>query len=243
MINILKKTIILFGIFSFLAVPIFANILDEIDNLSPTEAVLLQEKLNKKTLEAIPVNTGGSAYFQFINPDQLNNTFSGSKGIRNLFGASYDFRVQQSEKVLIGGKFGAAGNFTNNMSDTNIYEDLGLYYGYGQLVIDYRLDQSKNFILNTSFGIGALIGGYNYGKTDENTKISYSTYRWGIGLLSTVAIDAAWIADNGWGGGLGIGYTLGKIANLRRTFENGDSSAPEIDISGWTVRFFGSKYF
>lgn len=48
---------------------------------------------------------------------------------------------------------------------------------------------------------------------------------------------------NGWGGGVGLGYFSGKLSDLHRKIETSDSSAPELDVSGITLRFSGTKYF
>ena len=239
----IKKIILGVMVIGMLGTVGFSNLLEELDKLSPEEAVQFQELLLQKSIESVPGSFGGGLYFQNVNPSALNNAFPGADSISTLYGVGGRYMTPINDSILVGGKFTAAGNFTNNQSSSNIFEDLILAYGTTQFVIDYRMINSNNFILSSSLGFGVLMGGYEYAKTDENTPSTYSTYRWGTGLCYSLALDASWVDNNGWGGGMGLEYFSGKLDDLRRVIDTEDTAAPDLDLTGWSFKLFGSKYF
>jgi hypothetical protein len=241
--NYVKKIMLVFLAVSVLVMPVSAGLLEDVDALTPEEAVLLQEKLEKKRFEATPENTRGTGFIQLIDPAQFNNAFPGLQEIRNLYGGSFDLRMPIHEKVLIGGSFGGAGNYVFNESSSKIYEDLFLAYGNGQFVVDFLLLQSEAFILSTSAGAGIMVGGYNYTRTDDNSQTYYETNRWGNGICTSLSLDASWNVAKGWGVGMGVSSFSGKLGNMRKMLSGDDGSAPEIDLSGTTIRISGSKAF
>lgn len=225
------------------SLPSFAGIMEELDNLSPQEAATFREKLEKKADDAFWLNNGGTGFIQLINPKKLNKSFSGVRDIRTLYGGTFNLRVPVSKSLYVGGDFSGAGNFTTRESASKVYEDLVLGYGAAQFVLDYHIVKSDSFKLNTTAGAGIMIGGYNYLKTDENTQVSYNTHRFGLGLCSSLGINANWMIEDGWSFGIGTSYFWGSIDTVRRFIHSADSDAPEIDFSGMSINISGRKYF
>ncbi len=238
-----KKMILGLFVLNIFVMPVFAGLIEEVDKLSPNEALIFQEKLSQKSAETFPGNAGGTGFIQFINPDLFNSAFPGLNPIRNLYGGTFNLRMPVNERVLVGGTFGGGANFSCNESATKVYEDIVLGYGAAQLVVDYRLLRQDSFILTTSAGLGLMLGGFNYSKTDDNLKTYYSTNRWGTGFCSSLSIDANWKIEKEWGLGIGIGYFSGKLGNMRKVFNNVDSTSPDMDLTGMTFRISGNKYF
>lgn len=224
------------------ALPVFAGIMDELDNMTPQEAAQFREKLDDKADDAFMLNNGGTGFVQFVNPKELNKAF-GLKDIRSIYGGVFNYRVPVNKQFYIGGDFGGAGSFTTRETAANVYEDLYVGYGSAQFILDYHLVKEKSFKLNTTAGVGLMYGGYNYFKTDENTQTSYNTYRTGLGLCSSVGINALWQCEDGWSAGIGAGYFWGKIDSSSRIFHSADKNAPEMDFSGLSIRVSGRKYF
>ncbi|MFA5183532.1 MAG: hypothetical protein WC405_19650 [Syntrophales bacterium] len=237
------------GLFSFLVVmlfvmPVFAGLLEDVDSLTPQQAVELQKKLEQKRFEAAtPANTRISGFVQLVNPSQLTSAYSGVRNIGNLYGGAYDLRAPITDKVLIGGSFSGAGNYSFSESSPKVYEDLFLVYGSAQLVAEFRVLQVNSFILSLTPGVGVMLGGFNYSKTDDNAKLSYDTNRWGAGLCTSLALDATWKVYQDWGFGLGVSSFAGKLGGMRKILSSVDATAPEIDLTGTTIRISGSKYF
>lgn len=237
------------GLFSFLVVmlfvmPVFAGLLEDVDSLTPQQAVELQKKLEQKRFEAAtPANTRISGFVQLVNPSQLTSAYSGVRNIGNLYGGAYDLRAPITDKVLIGGSFSGAGNYSFSESSPKVYEDLFLIYGSAQLVTELRVLQVNSFILSLTPGVGVMLGGFNYSKTDDNAKLSYDTNRWGAGLCTSLALDATWKVYQDWGFGLGVSSFSGKLGGMRKILSSVDATAPEIDLTGTTIRISGSKYF
>jgi hypothetical protein len=240
---ILKKLILVFLAVNVLVIPGVAGLLEDVDNLSPAEAIEFQEKLQQKRFEATPENSRATGFVQFIKPTQLNNAFPGVGPMTNLYGGAFDMRMPITEQFLIGGSFGGAGNYVMTQSSSKVYEDLLLGYGTAQFVVDYRIFQNKTFVLSLTPGAGIILGGYNYSKTDDNTQTYYNTNRWGSGICTSLSIDATWNVYKDWGFGLGISTFSGKVGGMRKIISSVDNSAPEIDLSGTTFRISGSKYF
>ncbi len=236
---------VMLGLFavSVLVGPALAGLTEEVDKLTPKEAALFQEKLNHKVAENFPGNAGGTGFVQFINPTTFNSAFPGLNPIRNLYGGTFNFRVPVNDKFLLGGSFGGAGNYSCNESATKVYEDLTLFYGAAQFVVDYRIINNDSFILSTSAGLGLMLGGFNYAKTDDNLKSYYNTNRWGTGLCNSLSLDANWKVEKGWGFGMGVGYFSGKLGNMKKSFNGIDNTSPDIDLTGVTFRISGNKYF
>ena len=238
-----KRMVLVFLLVNLLVPSVFAGLLEDVDALTPQQAVELEKKLQQKRFEATPERSRMTGFVQLIDPAQLGNAFPGVGHIGNLYGASFDLRMPINEKVLIGGSFSGAGNYAFNQSSPKIYEDLFLVYGAAQLVMDLRLLQTGNFILSTTPGVGIMLGVFNYSKTDDNAKTSYTTNRWGSGICTSLALDASWKVHEEWGMGIGISTFSGKLANMRKILSDVDATAPEIDLTGTTIRISGSKYF
>jgi hypothetical protein len=238
-----KRLMLVFLLVNVLVPSVRAGLLEDVDKLTPQQAVELEKKLQQKKFEATPERSRMTGFIQLINPTQLGNAFPGVNHIGNLYGGSFDLRTPINDKVLIGGSFSCAGNYAFNQSSPKIYEDMFLVYGSAQLAMDFRLLQNGNFILSTTPGIGIMLGGYNYTKTDDNAKTYYLTNRWGSGICTSLALDATWKVHEEWGAGIGVSTFSGKLANMRKILSEVDATAPEIDLSGTTFRISGSKYF
>jgi hypothetical protein len=239
----IKRMMLVFLLVNLLVPSVFAGLLEDVDALTPKQAVELEKKLQQKRFEATPERSRMTGFIQLINATQLGNAFPGVNHIGNLYGGAFDLRTPISEKVLIGGSFSGAGNYAFNQSSPKVYEDLALVYGSAQLVMDFRLLQNGNFILSATPGVGIMLGGFNYSKTDDNAKTSYTTNRWGSGICTSLALDATWKVHEDWGAGIGVSTFSGKLANMRKILSDVDASAPEIDLTGTTIRISGSKYF
>ena len=116
-------------------------------------------------------------------------------------------------------------------------------YGTAQFVVDFRIFQNDIFILSTTPGVGIILGGYNYSRTDDNLQTYYNTNRWGSGLCTSLSLDATWKVYEDWGFGMGISSFSGNLGGMRKIVSTVDTSAPEIGLSGTTFRISGSKYF
>jgi len=239
----IKRMMLVFLLVNLLVPSVFAGLLEDVDKLTPQQAVELEKKLQQKRFEATPERSRMTGFIQLIDPVQLGNAFPGVNHIGNLYGGAFDLRTPINDKVLIGGSFSGAGNYAFNQSSPKVYEDLALVYGSAQFVMDFRLLQTGNFILSTTPGIGVMLGGFNYSKTDDNAKTYYNTNRWGSGICTSLSLDATWKVHKEWGIGIGVSTFSGKLANMRKIFSDVDATAPEIDLTGTTIRISGSKYF
>ncbi|MBU0630616.1 MAG: hypothetical protein KKC80_06860 [Candidatus Margulisbacteria bacterium] len=242
--NVLISICAALFVVSLLAVPVSAGLLEDVDSLTPQQAVELEKKLEQKRFEAAtPENSRISGFVQLVNPAALMSAYPGVRNIGNLYGCAYDLRAPITDKVLIGGTFSGAGNYTYGESAPKVYEDLFLVYGNAQVVMDFRLLKTENFVLSLTPGVGVMLGGFNYSRTDDNTRASYGTNRWGSGFCASLALDATWKVYQDWGFGVGVSSFSGKLANMRKIFSGVDSTAPDIDLAGTTIRISGSKYF
>ncbi len=241
--NYIKRSMLAFLALNLLLAPVYAGLLEDVDALTPEQAMEFQKKLEQKKFEAAPANIRGTGFVQFIKPTQFNNAFAAVGNMTNLYGGVFDLRHPVTEQFLIGGSFGGAGNFIQTESSPKIYEDLFLAYGTAQFVADYRIFQNETFVLSTTPGIGIILGGYGYSRTDDNAQTYYTTNRWGSGLCTSLSLDAAWKVYQDWGVGCGLSTFSGKVGGLRRVVSSVDKTAPDIDLTGATFRISGSKYF
>jgi len=240
----MQRLLLVLVLASVLVAPVSAGLLEDVDALSPEQAVELEKKLQHKRFQAAtPDNSRISGFVQLVDPAQFNNAFPGVDHIGNLYGASLELRRPLSDRVLIGGSFSGAGNYALTESSPKIFEDLFLVYGSAQLVLDLRIFQNETFVLSTTPGVGVVLGGYNYSRTDDNARTSYNTNRWGSGICTSLSLDAAWKVHEEWGFGMGVSTFSGKLANMRKVISSVDATAPEIDLTGTTIRISGSKYF
>ncbi|MFC1540647.1 hypothetical protein ACFL37_01755 [Candidatus Margulisiibacteriota bacterium] len=240
----MKKMLFVFLAVNVLLVPVYAGLLEDADALTPEQAVELEKKLQQKRFQAhTPENTRISGFVQYIEPTQFNSAYPGVSPLTNLWGGTFDLRQPINDTFLIGGSFGGAGNYVLSESSPKIYEDLFLIYGTAQLVVDYRIFQNETFVLSTTPGVGIILGGYGYSRTDDNALTYYSTNRWGSGFCTSLSLDATWKAHEDWGFGLGASSFSGKVGGLRKVVSSVDNTAPEIDLTGTTYRISGSKYF
>lgn len=228
---------------SVLVTPVSAGLLEDVDALTPEQALELEKKLEQKKFEAHTKDAGFSGFMMFIDPKQFNNNFPGVPPLTNLYGASFDLRYPLHKMFLMGWSFSGAGNYVFNESSPKVYEDLLLAYGNVQFVLELRLIKTENFILSTSAGAGGLLGFYNYSKTDDNLMTYYNTNRWGTGLSTSLSLDLCWNLQNGWGLGMGLGYFSGRLDNAHKIFSGVDASAPMVDLTGTTFKIFGRREF
>lgn len=241
--NYVKIIISVIIVLNVLAAPGISGLLEDVDQLTPEEAMQLEEKLQQKRFQAIPENSRGCGFIQYIKPKEFNNAFPNVSPMTNLYGGSFDLRYPLSRRFLIGGSFGGAGNYVITESSPKIYEDLFLAYGHAQLVLEFRVFQSEKFVLSATPGAGLMLGGYNYSRTDDNTQNYYETNRWGSGFCTSLSLDAIRKVYDGWGVGIGVSYFSGKLGDMRKILSRVDDSAPEIDLSGTTFKISGGKVF
>jgi len=240
----IKRMMLVFLALVVLVFPVSAGLLEDVDALTPEQAIELEKKLQQKRFEAnTPENSRITGFVQLVDPTQFNDAFPGVNHIGNLYGGSFDVRKPLNQRVLIGGSFSGAGNYAFTESSSKIYEDLFLIYGCAQLVMDFRIFQNETFVLSTTPGAGIMVGGYNYTRTNDNAGTYYNTNRWGSGFCTSLSLDATWKVHEDWGFGLGVSSFSGKLANMRKIISSVDDTAPEIDLTGTTIRISGSKYF
>ncbi len=237
------KKILVVLLAALLVSPVFANLVDEVDKLTPEQAEQFQKKLDQKKFEGLPANTRISGGLQTVNADAFNAAFPGLPPLHSVLVGSFDVRQPLTDKLLIGGSFSGAGNYLFHESATKVYEDLFLVVGSAQLVLEYRLVQTGNFIMSLTPGAGFMIGGYNYTKTNDNTQTYYNTNRWGSGTCTSLALDLNWKLANEWGLGFGVSAFSGKLGGMRKIFSDVDATAPEIDLTGTAFKIIGSKAF
>ncbi len=227
----------------FLVAPVFANLLDDVDKLTPEQAEQFQKKLEEKKFEGLKKDTRIGGGIQFINPVALNGAFAGLPQLHSLLCGSFDVRQPLNDKFLIGGSFGGAGNYLFSESSPKVYQDMLIMVGSAQLVVEWRPIVTNNFILSVTPGAGFMIGGFNYNKTDDNLQTTYNTNRWGSGLCSSLGLDLTWKIANEWGLGCGVSAFSGKIGGLRKIISGVDATSPEIDMTGTIFKITGSKAF
>ncbi len=228
---------------ALLITPVFANLVDEVDKLTPEQAEQFQKKLEQKKFEGLPKNTRISGGIQTVTGGAFNAAFPGLPPLHSLLAGSFDVRQPLTDKLLIGGSFSGAGNYLFSESSAKVYQDALVIVGSAQLVLEYRLVQTPNFIMSLTPGGGFMVGGYNYNKTDDNAQTSYNTNRWGSGLCCSLGLDLNWKIAGEWGLGLGVSSFSGKIGGMRKIISGVDTTAPEIDMTGTVFRIAGSKSF
>lgn len=239
----MKRSLLVFLAVSVLVFPVYAGLLEDVDKLTPEQAVEFQKKLQMKQFEAAPENISGAGFVQFIKPTAFNNAFPTVSPMTNLYGGVFEIKKKVAERILVGGKFGGAGNYVLSESSNNVYEDIFLGYGTAQFTVDYRIFENDMFILSTSPGVGIFLAGYQYTSTNDNTRSFYGTNRWGSGLCTSLSLDAIWKVYKEWGVGVGVSSFSGKAGGMRKIVSGVDKSAPDIDLTGTTLRISGSKFF
>jgi hypothetical protein len=224
---------------------ISANLIEEIDKLSPEEALLVQTKLQAKMLQPIPewiiTNAGGGGGFSVHRAElkDFNTAFSANNSsIKTLYGGSGGFRLPVNDALKIGLEFGGAGGCDSNKSG-NTYYDLAIGYGFGLLALDYTLLKTPQLSLNFNGGVGAMTGGYYYGESAEAAGTEYSVHRNGNGLCYKVGLNGKYKLNPIWDIGAGASYFYGKITDLKRA-DVTDAGAPDLDYSGLMVQVFST---
>ena len=238
-----KSSLLVLFTVSALVLPVYADLLQDVDKLTPQQAVELEKKLEQKRVEAMPHDIRITGFMQTINPIKFNNISSTIGPMFNLYGGVFDLRQPINDKFLIGGSFSGAGNYVLTESSPRVYEDMFLGCGTAQFVLDFRIFKNDIFVLSLTPGAGVILGGFNYTKTDDNARTYYTTNRWGLGFCTSLSLDATFKVHKEWGLGMGVGAFSGKVSGLRKLVSSVDASVPDIDLTGITFRISGSKYF
>ncbi len=104
-------------------------------------------------------------------------------------------------------------------------------------MLDNKWVLTDNFVFKSDVGLGVLLGGFTYSKTDDTAQNYYTTYRYGMGLAYSIGADCLWLVEEDIHVGVGVSYFYGKIPELRRVAQTADSSMPELDFSGVSIKF------
>ncbi|OGI11496.1 MAG: hypothetical protein A2Y40_01595 [Candidatus Margulisbacteria bacterium GWF2_35_9] len=219
----------------------FGDLLQDLDQMSPTQAAAFQSKLEKKLIKSVGADIVGFGGLQAVNLKTLETAFPGTARVDYLYSGGASMLFPVNDTFSTGFKMNGGFNFTMNESSSKVYEDMCVGFGSVQFVLDYKFVKTESFIFKADAGLGGLIGGYNYHKTDENTKTSFDTFRYGLGLSYSLGMDCLWLVKEYYVG-LGLSYFNGKVTESQRLWGKKDAAAPELDFSGLALKFTVGMY-
>ena len=222
----------------------FANLVDEVDKLSPAEALLVQQKLKTKTMAPLPESfvtkmaftfSGGKV---FASPDAFNAAQGSSFDKLDAVHASLLWRVGSNWYFGVGGSMVQKKEKRETIV-TDVFEDLRLTARVFQIQTAMRVNLGGVHFLIPLVGLGVVrADGYSE-ISNDNTLSSYNLEFDGIGFSAIVGLDWQMELSEIFAFGLGGGYLHAKVTNLKRSGVKSITTPADIDASG---AFFGVRF-
>ncbi|MDA1353787.1 MAG: hypothetical protein O3A01_04860 [bacterium] len=215
----------------------------ELSNLTPEESSELGRKMIAKQFHPLPESMFtrlGIAYNYSVFLPTLNTLHeAGMKNVYVIYGTIWDVMYKINDKWNAGISYGTGANkFIKEVSNVEFREDTVLFQFY-HFKLNYKIYEERDFVIGLSSGIGTTTGEYGYFQASEDGSTNARSYkRQGSTTSYNLGLEAMYYLNPVWNVGMGIEYFGANIESLSNRANQGDSTAPNMDLSGTLVRFF-----
>ncbi len=246
-IYIKKKFIFSLGFFLcfFIGVshPIFAGLVEEVDNLSPEDSNLVIRKLIAKTAFPLPENMITNLGLSYgWNAHALKVSGVNTIGLDKfsvIYGDGFTFRYRFTPKFGLGIDYSKAKRtFIEGVTATQ-FKEREVGYSYIHLIADYIIFKEETFSLKGIVGLGQLNGYYQSETFGESSSVNYERLKRTSSIWNYQGgIEANYYLNPIWTIGMGLYYFSGNLKKFDTIAGTEDEDASEMDLSGTVLKIF-----
>lgn len=222
---------------------LYANLVEEVDKLTPEEAKMLVEKLNAKFFEpVVPQSfftraTMAGSFGAFVSyPRSFNEEFMGAdhENFKSFGYGQFSLQWYLSQKFMLGILVDAKMQESEEEISSNVYETVTLVGAGMHIACTYRFDISENWFFTPTLAIGPFVGSATRVTDDdndgENKSHNYSVE--GIGYSGMVVLPFLYDINKVFSIGPELSYQFARVDKLKR-YNDEVSNPKNITFNGF----------
>lgn len=213
----------IFLIFLF-STSLFANLIEEVDKLSPEEAKLLVQKLDAKFFHPIiPESfftrfTASTSFgINYSYPKEFNNYLDNAHDNFNKFAyGQLNLMWFMSKKFMLGLMVDGKNFESKETLEAGKYQKASLTGLTLALASTYNFDISERWLFSPSIGIGPFIAFASFVTDDDNLKTTYDYSFSGIGYSGVLTLPFLYRINKVFAIGPELSYQYARVDKLKR---------------------------
>lgn len=225
------------SLLSFASFPASANpLLEGVDQMTPKDAYLFQQKLQAKTAEPIPQSFWTNAVVSFSSSTVYSIETDAQKLPLGRPDRAYGFQGALLWKTCDCFALGLGFGFLGQSSEREIYpgtlyEQFNLNAFYMHLAAQAKFNVGPFWSIVPSVGIGAAQFGVNWEQTNDSTSSTYRRKYSALGPSAQASLGVLYAVNNVWNIGLEGGYFYALATKVERA--KAEVGAPgEVGVIG-----------
>lgn len=243
-------TKIIFSIL-FISTSAFASLMDEVDQLTPEQAYEINQKIQGKILDPVPIefftkmSFSMSANYLMADPkvfkNSLDTRFNKGNDLDSVNLVSMDLLWRISESLRLGMEIGYLNSGVSTELASQLFQSINLFSTLAFAKVAYKVSISDSLSLLPYAGIGAV-------STRASTETSSDSNTTSLGAVATHKSDI-YGSNFGFKVGTSFNYELNKVfsigldvsmlqdkvSKLKRSGITEVASPSELDLSGFAV--------
>lgn len=235
------KKFLVFLMFVF-STSLSANLIEEVDKLSPEEANLLLQKLDSKFFAPIvpesfftrfTASTSFGAMYSY--PREFNNYMDPAHDNFKNFGyGQVNLMWFLSKKFMLGLMLDAKMNESTEELVAGKYEKVSLTGLSAAIACSYVFDISENWIFTPTFGVGPFMAVAEINTDDDNAKTSYNYSFSGLGYTGIAVFPFLYRVNKVFAIGPELAYQYARVDKLKR-YDNTINNPKNIIFNGFSA--------
>ncbi len=225
---------------AFITTAAQADLVKDVDQLSPEQAYEVMTKLQAKVLQPIPetfftrltVSVDGGA--GAVNPKSYNDylTARGGNKVNTLGVGKARILWRVSDNLLFGAIFSGSMSHQTREQQTGVYYRHSLLASSVDLALGYRIALSENFFIAPTLGAGGVFARVTEATTNDTNSSTYVLRYMGMAPHAMVELPIYYRLNRVWSIGFTNAVQVGNIAKFYRA-EDRRSQTPNLSVTGY----------
>lgn len=217
-----------------------ADLVKEVEGLTPEQALKIEQLLMAKKLEPLPkslftdlafvasLRTYSIAPKEFV--DNLDNEFDSSFDYAAGGNLSFLWKVSDSWRIGLG--YLSVRQSATKETSSGIFNNVELNLNSLQLMGSYQTNLSESWKLLALLGLGSATGEVQSNSSDDNAGTSYNYNFGGFAFAGSASVSALYALNPTLYLGFELGYQQTTIDELKRSFEREIDTPKDLNLSG-----------
>lgn len=220
-----------------------ADLVDQVDELSPDRAYLLMNKLQAKVFEPVPegfftkLSVNVSSGSAFVDPKaykaRLHPNFNDLDHLMTMkVNLLWKTQSAFSFGFMLGGQMGREAEEIA----AAIFESVSIRSGFFDLGVSCRLDLDESFFIAPALGVGVIGAGFREETTNDLSQNTYIFRASGIAPHLLVEVPLHYRLNPVWTLNLTNVFQFANVTKLDR-IRDVRASVPTLNLSGYQLMF------
>lgn len=226
-----------------------ADLVDEVDELSPEEAAQVRRKLLGKMYDPMPMDIFSKVGLRIgagLNDIEFTGTLpTDFVPVTNYISASGVLQYQITDRFGLGVEGGGALSSTYKKvgGDAAVMKGTDLETFYAHLVGNFVIYRETAMAIKITGGLGWFNGSYKVSRHDETTGSSSFLFRQGTTYMSyQLGMEALYYLNPIWSVGFGVSYFYADIPELKTMGGDVPAEKTGMRVSSPMIKIFTGFY-